>query len=446
MTARTSSSNFERLCNSKLIQSWWSCRHRGLRCSADLAAGGAAPFVWWSLINDVSDSISLSQAVHKNMHSCRCAWWSIDHDRGARAGLAQAKNKKLILSQFLFSAPRCCGFVTSRSQLRVVAVVGENDSLSFFFQAVTYRCAPAFGAFFYWFSVWRRRRRSAWSWRSTVASAGRSSFFLLPWNCLQFVLKAFSFSRQALLACCCNTPGIHNKLAGNESDRARTAVHRPRTRWSRFWFWERIFSKTAHLITFVLRQATVGTLLCDRMILLFSKKPSKNEENYLLIETRDRKQKNKRTFLESIWLCHVASHTATQQTILPTWLDNIVSRIDVAAVTAAASISRHAGHTRFSSRHIQSWTWRQNQSARNLNNFCRAPFRISGHIRWPITPLFFGIFLSFFHSMLGFHYFTSMHGKNLKVLCFKTAIWRTLMHCLTEMTCHQCSLQSCRQL
>ena len=64
-------------------------------------------------------------------------------------------------------------------------------------------------------------------------SAGRSSFFLLPWNCLQFVLKAFS-SRQALLACCCNTPGIHDKLAGNESDRARTAVHRPRTRWSRF--------------------------------------------------------------------------------------------------------------------------------------------------------------------------------------------------------------------
>ena len=28
--------------------------------------------------------------------------------------------------------------------------------------------------------------------------------------------------------------------------------------------------------------------------------------------------------------------------------------------------------------------------------------------------------------MLSFHYFTSMHGKNLKVLCFKTAIWRTL--------------------
>ena len=54
-------------------------------------------------------------------------------------------------------------------------------------------------------------------------SADRSSFFLLPWNCLQFFLKAFSFSRQALLACCCNTPGIRNNLAGNESDRARTA-------------------------------------------------------------------------------------------------------------------------------------------------------------------------------------------------------------------------------
>ena len=134
-------------------------------------------------------------------------------------------------------------------------------------------------------------------------------------------------------------------------------------------------------------------------------------------------KKNKQTFLESIWLCHVASHTAAQQTILPTWLDNVVSRIDVAA---AASISRHAGHTCFCSRRMQSWTWRQNQSARNLSNFCRAPFRISGHIRWPITPLFFGIFLSFFHSMFSFHYFTSMRGKNLKVLCFKTAIWRTL--------------------
>ena len=68
--------------------------------------------------------------------------WLTMHDRGARAAqLAQAK-------KFLLSAPRCCGLVTSRSQLRFVAVVGENDSLTFFFQAVTDRCAPAFGAFF----------------------------------------------------------------------------------------------------------------------------------------------------------------------------------------------------------------------------------------------------------------------------------------------------------
>ena len=63
-------------------------------------------------------------------------------------------------------------------------------SVSFFFQAVTDRCAPAFGAFFYWFSVWRRRRRSAWSWRSTV---GGSFFFLsspleLPAICLEGIL------------------------------------------------------------------------------------------------------------------------------------------------------------------------------------------------------------------------------------------------------------------
>ena len=138
------------------------------------------------------------------------------------------------------SAPRCCGFVTSRSQLRFVALVGENDSLSFFFQAVTYRCAPAFGAFL---TGSRSEEEGAEAHGpEDRPSAGRSSFFLLPWNCLQFVLKAFSFSRKALLACCCNTRGIHNKLAGNESDRARTAVHRPRTRWSRFYFWERIFS------------------------------------------------------------------------------------------------------------------------------------------------------------------------------------------------------------
>ena len=45
MTAPASSSNFKRSCNSKLFQSWWSCQYRRLRCSADLAARGASPFV-----------------------------------------------------------------------------------------------------------------------------------------------------------------------------------------------------------------------------------------------------------------------------------------------------------------------------------------------------------------------------------------------------------------
>ena len=57
-----------------------------------------------------------------------------------------------------------------------------------------------------------------------VLKIDRRRVFLLPWKFLQLALKAFSFSRQALLAYCCNTPGIHIKLAGNESDRARTAV------------------------------------------------------------------------------------------------------------------------------------------------------------------------------------------------------------------------------
>ena len=344
--------------------------------------------------------------------------WLTMHDRGAHAALAQAK-------KFLLSAPRCCGLVTSRSQLRFVAVVGENDSLTFFFQAVTDRWAPAqFWSLFFTGSRCEEEGAEAHG-PEDRPSAGRSSFFLLPWNCLQFVLKAFSFSRQALLACCCNTPGIHDKLAGNESDRARTAVHRPRTRWSRFWFWERIFSWTTHLITFVLRQATVGALLCDRMILLFSKNPQKMKK----ISSLSKQETENKKINEHSWSpfdC-VTSQVTQQHSRRYFQLDLTMScresMLQLPATlgtrTAVPAICNH-------------WTWRQNQSARNLNHFCRAPFRISGHFRWPITPLFFGIFLSFFHSMLSFHYLTSMHGKNLKVLCFKTAIWRTLSNFKTS--------------
>ena len=66
MTARASSSNFERSCNSKLFQSWWSCHcsSRGGCVAAPIWPHGALRrSFWWSLNNDVSDSISLSQAV-----------------------------------------------------------------------------------------------------------------------------------------------------------------------------------------------------------------------------------------------------------------------------------------------------------------------------------------------------------------------------------------------
>ena len=168
---------------------------------------------------------------------------------------------------------RCCGFLTSRSQLRFVAVVGENDSLSSFSRqsqtGVLQLLEPFFAG-----SRFEEEGAEAHG-PEDRPSAGRFSFFLLPWNCLQFVLKAFSFSRQALVGLLLQYTRNPRQTGRKRSDRARTAVHRPWTRWSRFWFWERIFSWTADLITFVLRQATVGTLLCDRMILLFSKKPLK---------------------------------------------------------------------------------------------------------------------------------------------------------------------------
>ena len=66
------------------------------------------------------------------------------------------------------------------------------------------------------------------------------------------------------------------------------------------------------------------------------------------------------------------------------------------AVAAADSISRHAGRTCFSSRHVRSWRWRQKQSAENFNKFRRAPLRLLRHFRWPITPSFGGPFFSFF--------------------------------------------------
>ena len=137
------------------------------------------------------------------------------------------------------------------------------------------------------------------------------------------------------------------------------------------------------------------------------KKPQKMKKITSSSKQETENQKNKPTFLESIWLCHVASHTAAQQTILPTWLDNVMSRIDVAA---AASISRHAGaHVLlFPPYPIMNVT--SNQSALNLNHFCRAPFRISGHIRWPITPFFIGTVILQIFGVVLFSVFSVVNG------------------------------------
>ena len=83
MTARASSSNFERSCNSKLFQSWWSCQYRRLRCSTDLAARGAAPFLlmkfnqWRQRLNGgLAHYVIAAAAVasHNVKHAWVLAW------------------------------------------------------------------------------------------------------------------------------------------------------------------------------------------------------------------------------------------------------------------------------------------------------------------------------------------------------------------------------------
>ena len=237
----------------------------------------SARFAWWKFETMPRARISRTHVTPWNgWLYARCAWWSIDHDRPRTCSAGAGE----LVSPFSVSvsAPRCCGFVTSRSQLRSLLLSERMTVLVSFSRQSHTGVLQLLEPFFYWFSVWRRRRRSAWSWRSTVASAGRSSFFLLPWNCLQFVLKAFSFSRQALLACCCNTPGIHNKLAGNESDRARTAVHQRYEQGGRDFDFGNVSSPRPLIwLPSCFAKQQSGTLLCDRMI-CFSRKALKNEE------------------------------------------------------------------------------------------------------------------------------------------------------------------------
>ena len=183
-------------------------------------------------------------------------------------------------------------------------------------------------------------------------SAGRS-FFLLPWNCLHFVLKAFSSSRQALWL----VAAIHPESTTNWPE-TKAIEHAPpftgHEQGGRDFDFGNV-SSPGPLIwlpsCFAKQQSGHSSVI---VWFCFSRKsPQKMKKITSLSKQETENKKNKRTFLESIWLCHVASHTAAQQTILPTWLDNnhdnVVSRIDVAA-------SRHAGHTvtYCCSRHMQS--------------------------------------------------------------------------------------------
>ena len=117
---------------------------------------------------------------------------------------------------------------------------------------------------------------------------------------------------------------------------------------------------------------------CFKLLIFFSSR------------TRDRKLIRN----ELLWIhgqCHVASHTVDDLRQAD-WLDNVWRW----GIASADSFSRHAGCTCFSSCHMWSWMWRQKQSTRNLNPFCRAPFRDWGDFPGPSTPSVFGLFFFFF--------------------------------------------------
>ena len=123
MTARASSSNFERSCNSKLFQSWWSCQLRRLRCGADLAARGAAPFVlmkfnqWRQRLNFTVPSCT-KPGLHTDLffgqlqvswlvsivRRCYCTWRSTQVVK-----LEIAQKKKLCWQSWFCTALRTTG-------------------------------------------------------------------------------------------------------------------------------------------------------------------------------------------------------------------------------------------------------------------------------------------------------------------------------------------------
>ena len=326
------------------------------------------------------------------------------------------------------SAPRCCGFVTSRSQLRFVAVVVENDSLSFFSRQLQTGVLQLLEPFLLVLGLKKKAPKRM------VLKIDRRRVVLLSFFSPGTACNLSWRHSPSHAKPCWLVAAIHPESTTNWPERKRLSMHRrsPAT------------NKVVEILilgTYLLLERSFDYLRASpsnsrdtplwSYDFVFSKSPQKMKK----ITSSSKQETENKKINEPSWSpfdC-VTSRVTQQHNRRYFQLDLTMSCRESMLQLQLQFPASRGTVTCFCSCHMQSWTWRQNQSARNLNHFCRAPFRISGHIRWPITPLFFGIFLSFFHSMLNFHYFTSMHGKNLKVLCFKTAIWRTL---IARLWCH----------
>ena len=357
---------------------------------------------------------TLQPTGSSKQHARDTVKWLTMHDRGARTALAQAK-------KFLLSAPRCCGLVTSRSQLRFVAVVGENDSLiilSFSRQSQT-GVLQLLEPFF--LLVLGLKKKAP---KRMVLKIDRRRVVLLSFFSPGTAYNSSWRHSPSHAKPCWLVAAIHPESTTNWPE-TKAIEHAPpftgHEQGGRDFDFGNV-SSPGPLIwlpsCFAKQQSGHSSVI---VWFCFSRKSPQKMKKITSLSKQETENKNINEHSWSPFDC-VTSRVTQQHSRRYFQLDLTMScresMLQLPATrgtrTAVPAICNH-------------WTWRQNQSARNLNHFCRAPFRISGHFRWPITPLFFGIFLSFFHSMLSFHYLTSMHGKNLKVLCFKTAIWRTLI-------------------
>ena len=189
-----------------------------------------------------------------------CLWT----DRSTTCDVA-ALFQRRCMQKFLLSAPRCCGFVTSCSQLKFVAVVGPGS------ESFATRVRRLFQLVLHVLALGRRNRKpkSCRTRADDRPSAGRSSFFLLltrtvynsPWRQFsQWLVGAMDTRESTQTGRTWGRPSTHR--------RSTTA-----NRLSKFSFGERILSETDGSAIFMLRQGVAKTLYCNRLFFVFSKKP-----------------------------------------------------------------------------------------------------------------------------------------------------------------------------